>query len=187
VISIVPVPADTELPEADDPHPRSGYAYRASYVADNDLALGKIVEFFSHSPFWRDTAIFVTEDDAQDGLDHVDTHRSVLLVVSPYARRGISHVHSSMVSILKTFNLIFGLPHLNQFDAAANDLSDMFTSQPDFTPYQALPSDPRIFDPAKTVMPASGEAARKLPGSAPFDDPNTIRRNMQQQPLKNKK
>jgi DNA-binding beta-propeller fold protein YncE len=162
----------------DDPHPKTGYPYRASYVADNDLALGKIMELFSHSPFWKDMAIFVTEDDAQDGLDHVDAHRSVLLVVSPHARRGISHVHSSMVSILKTFDLILGIPPLNQFDAAASDLSDMFTSQPDFTPYQALPSDRRIFDPVKTVMPASG----KLPHSAPLDDPNVIRRNMRQPP-----
>jgi YVTN family beta-propeller protein len=161
----------------DDPHPKTGYAYRASYVADNDLALGKIMELFSHSPFWKDMAIFVTEDDAQDGVDHVDTHRSLLLVISPHARRGISHAHSSMVSILKTIDLIFGIPPLNQFDAATNDLSDMFTSHPDFTPYQALPSDLRIFDPAKTAMPKSG----KLPRSASLDDPNVIRHNMRRQ------
>jgi DNA-binding beta-propeller fold protein YncE len=161
----------------DEPHPKAGYVYRASYVADNDLALGKMIELLSHSPFWKDMAIFVTEDDAQDGLDHVDAHRSVLLVVSPHARPRISHVHSSMVSILKTFDAIFGIPPLNQFDAAASDLSDMFTSQPDFTPYTALLPDRRIFDPSKTLMPARVELGR----SARLDDPNVIRRNLSAQ------
>jgi hypothetical protein len=156
------------------PRPEDGYHYRASYVADNDLALGKLVELFSHSSFWKDMAIFVTEDDAQDGADHVDAHRSVLLVISPYAR-GVSHVHTSMASILKTFDLIFGLPYLNQYDASATDLSDMFTGTPDFTPFEALPSDTRIFDPAKVHEPGLEMQAR--PG-APLDDPETIRREM---------
>jgi YVTN family beta-propeller protein len=157
------------------PRPEDGYRYRASYVADNDLALGKLVELFSHSAFWKDMAIFVTEDDAQGGQDHVDAHRSVLLVISPYARRGVSHVHTSVASILKTFDLIFGLPQLNQYDAAATDLSDMFTDRPDFTPFEALPSDTRIFDPAKVHEPGLEMQAR--PG-APLDDPDTIRRDM---------
>jgi YVTN family beta-propeller protein len=157
------------------PRPEDGYHYRASYVADNDLALGNLVELFSHSPFWKDMAIFVTEDDAQDGRDHVDAHRSVLLVISPYARRGVSHVHTSIASILKTFDLIFGLPQLNQYDAAAADLSDMLTDTPDFTPFEALPSDMRIFDPAKVHEPGVEMQARP---SAPLDDPETIRREM---------
>ena len=158
-----------------DPRPQDGYPYRASYVADNDLALGKLVELFSHSSFWKDMAIFVTEDDAQDGQDHVDAHRSLLLVISPYARRGVSHVHTSIASILKTFDLIFSLPYLNQYDAAATDLSDMFTDTPDFTPFKALPSDTRIFDPAKVHEPGLEMQARP---SAPLDDPETIRREM---------
>ncbi len=157
------------------PRPQDGYAHRASYVADNDLALGKLVELFSHSPFWRDMAIFVTEDDSQDGLDHVDAHRSLLLVISPYARRGVSHVHASMQSILKTFDLIFGVPFLNQYDAATNDLSDCFTDKPDFSPYKALPSDTRIFDPEKVREPGLELRARPTP-SEPLDDPATIRR-----------
>ena len=157
------------------PRPEDGYRYRASYVADNDLALGKLVELFSHSPFWKDMAIFVTEDDAQGGQDHVDAHRSVLLVISPYARRSVAHVHTSMASILKTFDLIFGLPYLNQYDAAATDLSGMFTDRPDFTPFEALPSDMRVFDPAKVHEPGLEIQAR--PG-APLDDPDTIRREM---------
>jgi YVTN family beta-propeller protein len=157
------------------PRPEDGYPYRASYVADNDLALGKLVELFSHSPFWKDMAIFVTEDDAQGGQDHVDAHRSLLLVISPYARHGVAHMHTSMASILKTFDLILGLPYLNQYDAAATDLSDMFTDRPDFTPFEALPSDTRIFDPAKVHEPGLEMQAR--PG-APLDDPDTIRREM---------
>jgi hypothetical protein len=147
-------------------------------VADNDLALGKLVELFSHSPFWKDMAIFVTEDDAQNGRDHVDAHRSVLMVISPYASRGhVSHVHTSMASILKTFDLIFGLPYLNQYDAAATDLSDLFTAQPDFTPYDPLPSDVRIFDPTK--VREQGLDLKARPG-APLDDPATIRREMRE-------
>jgi len=85
-----------------DPRPADGYPYRASYVADNDLALGKLVQLFSHSAFWKDMAIFVTEDDAQSGRDHVDAHRSVLMVISPFAKPGyVSHAHTSIASILR--------------------------------------------------------------------------------------
>ncbi|MGA2073745.1 MAG: alkaline phosphatase family protein [Terriglobia bacterium] len=157
-----------------DPRPEDGFAYHASYVADNDLALGKLVELFSHSPYWNDMAIFVTEDDAQDGQDHVDAHRSLVLAISPYAKPGVSHVHTSMASIIKTINLILGMPFVNQYDAAASDLSDMFTNTPDFTPYDALPSDTRIFDPAKVKEP--GLEAK--PG-APLDNPDLIRKEME--------
>lgn len=170
----------TGAPRAED-----GYPYHASYVADNDLALGKLVELFSHSPFWKDMAIFVTEDDAQDGQDHVDAHRSLLMVIGPYARRGVSHVHTSMASILKTFFLIFGMPPLNQYDAAASDLSDMFTEQPDFTPYTALPSDTRIFDPAKVVEPGLEMHSGPARPSEPLDDPATIRRRMREREKEN--
>jgi DNA-binding beta-propeller fold protein YncE len=161
-----------------DPRPEDGYAYHASYVADNDLALGKLVQLFSHSPFWKDMAIFVTEDDAQDGRDHVDAHRSVLMAISPYAASGhVSHVHTSMASILKTFDLILGMSYLNQYDAAASDLADFFTAQPDFTPYDVLPSDVRIFDAAKVREPGLDMKAHQ---GAPLDDPGTIRREMRE-------
>jgi DNA-binding beta-propeller fold protein YncE len=165
-----------------DPRPEDGFAYHASYVADNDLALGRLVELFSHSPFWNDMAIFVTEDDAQSGQDHVDAHRSLLLMISPYAKPGVSHVHTSMASILKTFDLILGMPFMNQYDAAATDLSDMFTNIPDFTPYTALPSDTRIFDPAKIKEPGLGAK----PGE-PLDNPTLIRKEMKNrvEPTKN--
>ena len=160
----------------DKPRPEDGYAYHASYVADNDLALGKLVELLSHSPYWKEMAIVVIEDDAQDGRDHIDAHRSLLMVISPYARRGVSHMHTSMGSVLKTFFLIFGLLPLNQYDATATDLADMFTDQPDFTPYTVLPSDTRIFDPAKVREPGLELHAEPGKRSAPLDDPATIRR-----------
>ena len=137
-----------------DERPGAGYPFRESYMVDNDLAVGRIVEFLSHSAFWRDMAIFITEDDAQNGVDHVDAHRSVLMVISPYAKRNfVSNVHYSFGSIFKTFWNILGLPYLNQYDAAANDLADMFADTADFTPYTALPPDLRIFDPRKALTP----------------------------------
>jgi hypothetical protein len=106
------------------------------YVQDNDAALGKTVELISHSPCWKDTVIFVMEDDTQNGFDHVDGHRSIFIAASPWVKREyLSKTHSSLSSIFKTIYLILGIPPLNQYDAAATDLRDMFTSEPDFTPY----------------------------------------------------
>ncbi len=139
------------------PRPGDGYAYRASYVADNDLALGKIIELLSHTKSWPDMAVFVTEASDEDGRDHVDAHRSVLLVVSPYSRRGVSHVHTDTMSIFKTAERILGLPPLNQYDAAATDLSDSFTDIPDVTPYVAQPSDTSVFDPDKARDPLDAQ------------------------------
>lgn len=134
--------------------PEAGYPFRESYMADNDLAVGRIVEYLSHTPYWKNMAIVITEDDAQNGVDHIDAHRSILMVISPYAKRNfVSHRHYSFGSIFKTFWNILGLPYLNQYDAAANDFADMFTATPDFTPYKATPVDPRIFDPQKALTP----------------------------------
>ncbi len=134
--------------------PEAGYPFRESYMADNDLALGRIIEFLSSTPYWKEMAIFVTEDDSQDGQDHVDAHRSILMVCSPWAKRNyMSHRHYSFGSIFKTFWNILGIPYLNQYDASAADLSDFFTDKPDFTPYTALPADARIFDPQKALTP----------------------------------
>ena len=130
--------------------PAAGFPFRESYMADNDLALGRVVEFLSHTPYWKDMTIVVTEDDSQDGVDHIDAHRSLLMVYSPYAKKHyVSHRHYSFGSIFKTF-YILGIPYLNQYDATATDLSDMFTAQADTTPYDADAVDPRIFDPAKS-------------------------------------
>ena len=106
------------------------------FVQDNDAALGLTVDLISHSPCWKDTVIFVVEDDTQNGLDHVDGYRSLFLAIGPWVKHEyVSKTHASLASIFKTVNLILGMPPLNQYDAAATDLRDLFTSQPDFTPY----------------------------------------------------
>ncbi len=134
--------------------PEAGYPFRESYMADNDLALGRVIEFLSQTPYWKNMAIVVTEDDAQDGNDHVDAHRSILQVYSPYAKRNhVGHQHYSFGSIFKTFWNILGVPYLNQYDASAADLSDFFTDKPDFAPYRALPADARVLDPQKLLTP----------------------------------
>jgi YVTN family beta-propeller protein len=110
------------------------------FVQDNDAALGLTVELISNSPCWKDTVIFVVEDDTQNGADHVDGHRSVFLAISPWVKKEyVSKTHISLASVFKTVNLILGLPPLNQYDAAATDLRDMFTSRPDFRPYTFQP------------------------------------------------
>ena len=134
--------------------PDHGYPFRESYMVDNDFAVGRIVEFLSQTPYWKNMAIVITEDDAQNGVDHIDAHRSILMVVSPYSKRSyVSKVHYSFGSLFKTYWNILELPYLNQYDAGATDLSDMFTGEPDFTPYTALPPDLRIFDPQKALTP----------------------------------
>lgn len=110
------------------------------FLQDNDAALGLTVELISNSPCWKDTVIFVVEDDTQNGLDHVDGYRSLFMVISPWAKREyISKTHASLASVFKTIYLILGVPPLNQYDAAATDLRDMFTGAPDSTPYTAAP------------------------------------------------
>ncbi len=110
-------------------------------VASNDLALGRLVEAVTQSKFWPETAIFVIEDDAQNGPDHVDAHRTVGLVVSPYCRRGaLDSTQYSTVSMIRTMELILGLPPLSQYDAAATPMFASFTDQLDARPYVHLPA-----------------------------------------------
>jgi len=163
-----------------DPKPDRGYPYLASWMADNDLAMGRIVEFLTHTPYWKNMAIFVTEDDAGGEPDHVDAQRSVLLVISPWAKRGyVSHRHTTIVSMHRTLYQIFGLPPLNMFDALANDFSDCFTTEPDFRPYQCVPVDPRIFDPEKAIDPKDPDYGKaRLTPSIPMDDEDEMQKNL---------
>jgi len=111
-----------------------------AYVAENDLALGRVVEALSRSKFWPQMAIFVVEDDAQNGSDHVDAHRTIAYVVSPYVRRGtVDSTIYSTASMLRTMELILGLKPMSQFDAAAMPMFNSFQSKPDLRPYQAEP------------------------------------------------
>jgi hypothetical protein len=118
-----------------------GHPTPRAMVADNDLALGRIVAAVSQSRFWPETAIFVVEDDAQAGLDHVDGHRTVALAISPYTRRGavVSELYTQ-VSMVATIERILGLRPMNQLDLAAPLMTACFTGHPDRTPYTARPN-----------------------------------------------
>jgi hypothetical protein len=110
-------------------------------VADNDLATGRIVDAISHSKFWKDSAVFVVEDDSQNGVDHVDGHRNVALLASPYAKRGrVVHNYYSQLNVTRTIEQILGLPPMNQMDMAAEPMYAAFTDRPDLTPYSAKPN-----------------------------------------------
>jgi len=156
--------------------PDEGYPFLESYMADNDLALGRIVEFLSQTPYWKNMLIVITEDDPQGGVDHIDAHRSVLMVISPYVRKNyVSHVHYSFGSIFKTFWNILGMPYLNQYDAAATDMADFFKDEPDTPIYQAHTVDPRIFDPQKALDPLDEKFNWKAVAESPqIDNPQDM-------------
>ncbi|HJT17119.1 MAG TPA: alkaline phosphatase family protein, partial [Thermoanaerobaculia bacterium] len=131
-LEIIRLPNDhTAAASANKPTPRA-------YMADNDLALGRIVEAVSHSPYWHDTVIFVVEDDAQNGPDHVDSHRSLLFVISPYNLRGTIHRFTNTTDVLATIEEILGLDALSQFDFYGRPLRGIFAATPDLTPYDVL-------------------------------------------------
>ena len=129
--------------------PEDGYPYQESFTADNDYALGRILQFLSGTKWWSEMAVFITEDDAQSGVDHVDAQRTVLLAAGPWVKHGyVSHRNTSFPGLLKTIFRLLGLPPLNLFDAAATDLSDLFAEKAEAGGYKVLPEDQRIFDPA---------------------------------------
>lgn len=118
--------------KADSPKP-------VAHAADNDLAVGKVIEAVSHSAFWKDTSIFIIEDDPQNGWDHVSGYRTTAYVVSPYTKRNaVVSTQYNQTSLLRTMELILGLPPMNQMDATATPMFDCFTSTPDFTPFDAV-------------------------------------------------
>jgi len=136
--------------------PADGYPYQESRVADNDYALGRIVEYLSGTRWWRDMAVFVTEADTHGGVDHTDAHRTVLLCAGPWAKPDyVSHRNVSFPGLLKTVFRLLQLPPLNLYDAAAADLTDCFAKSPDTSRYRAVPVDARIFDP-RQVADGSG-------------------------------
>ncbi len=162
-----------------EPRPADGYPYRASYVADNDLALGRIVAFLSRTSIWKDSALFVTEDDAQGGVDHVDAHRSILLVASPWVKPGsVSHQHSSMGSITRTIDELLCIGSLNLEDALAAEITGIFDTEPHLDSFTALPSDPRVFVAAKArfAKPKTKEEAAELHD---VDDSDEIRKQIE--------
>ncbi|HEV7205059.1 MAG TPA: alkaline phosphatase family protein [Jatrophihabitans sp.] len=113
----------------------------AAQVADNDLATGKIVDRISHSKYWKDSAIFVVEDDSQAGLDHVDGHRAPIQIISPYARHGVVDSHYySQITMMRTIEQILGIHPMNQKDTAATPMSAAFTAKANYTPFTAVPN-----------------------------------------------
>jgi len=129
------------------PRPEDGYPFYHSFVADNDLALGRIIQFLSGTPFWKNMLVVVTEDDPQGGVDHVDAHRSILMLAGPYVKHGyVSHQHANFGSILKMIYNILNVPYVNQYDATATGLQDFFTSKPDYSTYSPLIPSKEVFD-----------------------------------------
>jgi DNA-binding beta-propeller fold protein YncE len=119
---------------------RAGAVTPQGMVADNDLAVGKLVEAVSHSPDWGSTAIFVIEDDAQNGPDHVDEQRSTFYLASPYAAGGVQHAMYTQASVLRTMEVLLGLPPMSAYDAGATPLTAAFTATPNLAPFDALPA-----------------------------------------------
>src|SRR4051794_22534336 len=150
---------------------RTNYPTPRAMAADNDLALGQLVDLISHSVIWPYSAIFVVEDDSQDGADHVDAHRMPAFAISPWARHGaVVHTRYDQESALRTMELILGLRPLSLFDAAAAPMYDAFVSgpgaQPDVTPYTAIHPQQALDE--VNQAPAT-EAAGKLAASLPYD------------------
>lgn len=151
-------------------------------VADNDLALGQIVDNLSHSSFWKSMAILIVEDDAQNGVDHIDGHRTVALVASPFAKRGaIDSTFYNLQSMVKTVELMLGLPALSMFDLVATDMHASFigpNEAPDYSPYTGLTPPQSIYDVNQRVGAITGpdaEARRKATaasGKMNFHEPD---------------
>jgi hypothetical protein len=150
-LEIMHLPAD---------HTAGGRAGRRSpkaFAADNDLALGRIVDSLSRSRYWRNTVVFVVEDDAQDGPDHVDSHRSVLLVISAWNRGGLLHRFVNTTDVLATMEEILGLEALSQFDHFGRPLRDIWSSTPDLRPFEAI----RPAQSLTEMNPDAGAGARE--------------------------
>jgi YVTN family beta-propeller protein len=169
-----------------------GWCTPRACVADNDLALGMIVERLTHSRFWPTMAIFVVEDDAQNGVDHIDGHRTVALAISPYTRRGaVDSTFYSQPSMVKTIELILGLPAMSVFDLVATDMRASFIGpgeQPDVTPYTAIEPSVSLYETNQRVGDIRGANAAErrqaalassrmrfdVPDAAPTDRLNRI-------------
>jgi YVTN family beta-propeller protein len=147
---------------------RPGYPTPTAMIAENDVALGRMVEAISRSRYWKDSAIFVLEDDAQNGPDHVDAHRSVALVVSPYARRrAVDSTLYTTSGMLRTMELILGLPPMSQYDAAATPMHAAFQASPVLTPFEHRPA--RVSLDEKNLASAFGaEVSKRMD----FDGPD---------------
>ncbi|GAA3103867.1 alkaline phosphatase family protein [Kribbella aluminosa] len=138
-------------------------------VADNDLAVGRIVDQITHSKYWKDSAIFIAEDDSQAGLDHIDGHRAPIQIISPYAQHGAVDSHYyTQITMIRTIEQILGIKPMNQKDTAATPMFGAFTSKPDFTPFSAVPNRTSLTAGLKTPPPCGNDVpATQNPAAAP--------------------
>jgi YVTN family beta-propeller protein len=143
----------------------------AAQVADNDLATGKVVDMISHSPYWKNSAIFVVEDDSQSGVDHVDGHRAPIQIISPWAQHGVVDSHYySQITMIRTIEQILGMHPMNQKDSAASPMRQAFTQNPDLTPFTALPNRTSLTGGLSTLPPCGADvpaAQNPLAAAAP--------------------
>ncbi|MEU9497957.1 alkaline phosphatase family protein [Streptomyces sp. NPDC048196] len=155
-----------------------GPASPSAQVADNDLAVGRMVDKISHSKYWKNSAVFVVEDDSQAGLDHVDGHRAPIQIISPWAQRGKTDSHYyTQITVIRTIEQILGIHPMNQKDSAASPMSGAFTRLPDTTPFTAQPNRVALTDGLKTQPPCgpdtpapqSPDAAAVAPAKVPAD------------------
>ncbi|OKJ09177.1 bifunctional YncE family protein/alkaline phosphatase family protein [Kitasatospora sp. CB01950] len=176
-------PADLNMLWLSSDH-TGGPANAAAQVADNDLAVGQIVDEITHSPYWKDSAIFVVEDDSQAGLDHVDGHRAPIQIISPYAQHGVvDSRYYSQINMIRTIEQILGIRPMNQKDTAATPMTSAFTATPDFTPFTALPNRTSLTNGLATPpscgpdVPAapSALAAPAATGAVPAEQADLVR------------
>lgn len=157
--------------------PVDGYSYPQSFMVDNDLAVGRILHFLSRTKYWKEMLVIITEDDPQGGVDHIDAHRSILMMAGPYVKKGyVSHKHANFGSILKTIYNILNVPYVNQFDVTASLLQDFFTPVPDYTPYTLELHDSRVFDAEKAMIKYNRTIDwRKIEHGPPLDNEDVER------------
>ncbi len=159
--------------------PEDGYYFPQSFVADNDLAVGRILHFLSRTKYWKNMLVIITEDDPQGGVDHIDAHRSILMMAGPYVKKGyVSHTHANFGAVLKTIYNILGVPYVNQYDVTASLLTDFFTSTPDYTPYTLELHDDRVFSVEKAMKKYHRNIDwRKIMQGPEMDDEDDMRNN----------
>jgi YVTN family beta-propeller protein len=158
-----------------------GPASPAAQVADNDLATGRIVDEISHSPYWKDSAIFVVEDDSQAGLDHVDGHRAPIQIISPWAQHGsVDEHYYTQITMIRTIEQILGIHPMNQKDTAATPMATAFTTRPDYAPFTAVPNRTSLTDGLSTPPPCGADKpaaqdpkAAMVPSTAPVPPAET--------------
>jgi DNA-binding beta-propeller fold protein YncE len=153
---------------------RAGSVTPQGMIADNDLAVGKLVEAVSHSADWGSTAIFVIEDDAQYGADHVDEQRSTLYLASPYAAGGVQHAMYTQASVLRTIEVILGLPPMSAYDAGAAPLTAAFTATPNAARFDALPAQVDVKAKNASTAYRAADSARLDFSRADAADPATV-------------